>query len=257
MNSEKFPTISAILITKNESLNIDACVKSVSFCDEIVVVDNGSTDNTALKARELGCRVVETSDWPGYGVQKQRAAGYATSEWILSIDADERITSELQNEILEVVRNTNIDGCFIKRKSFFLDRWMNFGGWYPDYVLRLARREKCKFDPCVVHEKMIVNGSLKRLKCPLLHYAYLSIEDVLEKQKTYALLGALKIRRKHPKGAGILAAVGHSLWTFFRLYVLQLGVLDGRPGFISATAKAQESFWKYVASGYQLRKSNH
>lgn len=256
MHKENSPSLSAILITKNESLNIEECVRSVRFCNEVIVLDSGSTDDTVLKAKALGCEVIQTTDWPGYGLQKQRGINHATSQWILSIDADERVTLQLQEEILDAIKMDIADGYRIKRRSFFLERWMSFGGWYPDYVLRLARREKCKFDSSLVHEKMMVNGELRNLKHPLLHHAYLSIDDVLEKQKRYALLGAETIHRRYPHEISILTALGHSLWTFFRLYILQCGVLDGRAGFISATAKSQETFWKYIAARYQSRKSS-
>jgi glycosyltransferase involved in cell wall biosynthesis len=244
-------SLSAILIVKNEGSQIAECVETLRFCDEIVVVDNNSTDQTVENARKLGCKVIVTTDWPGFGLQKQRALDNASGEWILSIDADERVTAELQAELIAAISSNAHQGYKIKRKSQFLGKWMRFGGWYPDYVLRLARRESCRFDPTPVHEKLIVDGSIGTLKHHFLHYSYRSISDVLSKQKRYALANAGKIREKKGSRASILKAVLRSAWTFLRLYVIQLGLLDGRHGFISATFKSQEVFWKYVATEFE------
>lgn len=239
--------LSAILITKNEASEIEDCINSLSFCDEIILVDNGSTDHTVAIAKRMGCRVFETTDWPGFGAQKQRSLDQARGEWILSIDADERVTLSLQEEIEDVISKNRHEGYMIKRRSQFLGRWMRFGGWYPDYVLRLAKREFCRFDPTPIHEKLIVAGDIGKLRNHFLHYSYRSISDVLDKQKRYALLSAKKIRSQKDRHTSLLEACGRAGWTFLRLYVLRLGILDGSHGFISAVYKAQEVFWKYVA----------
>lgn len=248
------PRLSAILITRNEEGQLADCLATLDFCDEIIVVDNGSTDRTLSIASEFKCQVIQTQDWPGFGPQKQRALDQASGEWVLSIDADERVTPELRQEILSTLQAPTADGYFIKRRSKFLGRWMRFGGWYPDYVLRLAKREVAHFDPVPVHEKLIVNGQLGRMKSDFLHYSYSDISDVLEKQRRYALLSSQKIRARSGNQISVIAASFRSLWAFFRLYVLQLGLLDGRQGFISAVFKAQEVFWKYVAAEFEAPK---
>lgn len=246
--------ISAIVITRNEAARIADCLRTLDFCDEIVLIDNGSTDRTVEIAREMGCRVIETIDWPGFGLQKQRALDLARGRWVLSIDADERVTPELKLEIQRVLNDGRKQGYLIKRKSQFLGRWMRFGGWYPDYVLRLAQRKCCRFDPVPIHEKLIVEGSIGVFTHHFLHYSYRNIDDVLSKQKRYALASAEKIRQKKGFRVGILGATVRSFWTFLRLYILQLGILDGRLGFISAAFKSQEVFWKYVAAGFEPEK---
>ena len=243
------PRISAILITKNEAINLADCLESLRFCQEWVVLDGVSTDGTVEIANRYGCRVISDPDWRGFGIQKQRALDAATGDWVLSIDADERITPELAKEIQQAIQSNKADAYYIKRRSQFLGKWMNHGGWYPDRVLRLARRERARFDPTPIHEKMIVSGAVAELDHPMLHYSYRSIEDVLAKQKTYALASGAK-KAAGGQDAGITSALLRSSWTFIRLFVLQLGFLDGRHGLIAALAKAQETFWKYLAAAW-------
>jgi glycosyltransferase involved in cell wall biosynthesis len=247
---KQIPSISAIIITRNEAYNIKRCLETLGFCDEVVVVDSDSIDNTVAIARQLGARVIQTLDWPGFAVQKQRALSEAKSTWVLSIDADERVTPELRVEILKSISLNEASGYFIKRRSLFLGRWMRFGGWYPDYVLRLAKRECAYFDLVPVHERLIVNGPTQKLKWHLLHYSYYNVSDVLGKQKRYALLSAEKIQQRRGRQASVVAAVLRSLWAFNRLYLIQFGILDGRHGLISAIFKSQEVFWKYVAAEF-------
>ena len=242
-------SISAILITRNEAGNLPECLRSLFFCQEVVVIDQQSTDRTADLAHELGARVVVSSNWQGFGIQKQRALETATGDWVLSIDADERITPELAKEIQQAIQSDKADGYYIKRRSQFLGKWMNHGGWYPDRVLRLARRERARFDPTPIHEKMIVDGAIAELVHPMLHYSYRSIEDVLAKQKTYALASGAK-KAAGGQDAGVASALLRSGWTFIRLFMFQLGFLDGRHGLIAALAKAQETFWKYLAAAW-------
>jgi len=255
-SSDGEPLLTAILITKNEAKNIAECLSGLRFCDEIVVIDNNSEDGTAEIARSMGCQVIQTDDWPGFGCQKQRALDNAHGIWVLSIDADERVTSELQTEIQTAISNGAASGYLIKRKSEFLGQWMRHGGWTPDYVLRLARRELCRFDPSPVHEKLLVEGVIAKLRHHFLHYSYRTIDDVLSKQRRYALISAEKIRNQKGDKASVVGATLRSLWTFLRLYCLRLGVLDGRRGFISAVFKAQEVFWKYLAAEFDATNAN-
>ena len=247
------PTLSAIIITKNEALDLPECLKSLDFCDEIIIIDSGSSDETAAIAQSASCRFYSTSDWPGFGIQKQRALDKARSDWVLSIDADERVTPELQAEIKQAIKSSDISGFYIQRKSQFLGRWMKHGGWYPDRILRLGRRINARFDGAAVHEKLVISGPTDQLKSPLLHYSYRSIEEVLSKQKAYALAGATQKALAGKKG-GLLYAVGGSFIAFIKHYLIQLGFLDGQSGFVSALAKSQETFWKYMATEEVSRK---
>jgi glycosyltransferase involved in cell wall biosynthesis len=262
-------TLSAIVIAKNEAANLPDCLTALKFCSEVVlVVDHGSTDQTARIGQSFGARVILTDHWPGFGLQKQQALDAALSEWVLSIDADERVTPELAKEIYQAIQTERADGFYIKRRTQFLGKWMSHGGWYPDRVLRLARRSHAAFDPSPVHEKMMVKGRLAELTHPLLHYSYRSIEDVLSKQKSYALIGAekkiLSSRTTNTEDdppdstknastkltPGVGRALFKSIWTFTRLFFFQLGFLDGRHGLIAALAKSQETFWKYLATAW-------
>lgn len=247
------PTLSAILITKNEAENLPDCLRSIAFCSEIVVVDSNSTDGTPQIVREAGGRVIESADWPGFGLQKQSALDAATGEWVLSIDADERILPELAEEILCVIREGKAAGFRIKRRSQFLGKWMRYGGWYPDYVVRLAKRHAAKFDISPVHEKLLVEGTIADLEHPMLHFSYRDLSDVLKKQSHYALVGAER-NYVAGKSGGILIGWFRAVWTFVRLYILHLGFLDGRQGFLSAVAKAQETFWRYAGMEWVERR---
>jgi glycosyltransferase involved in cell wall biosynthesis len=243
MNS---PSISVIIITRNEANNLPDCLRSVAFCNEIILVDNDSEDETRAIAQAHGATVISSQHWPGFGLQKQRALDAAHGDWVLSLDADERVTAELASQIIAATQASDVDGYWINRKSQFLGKWMRHGGWYPDRLLRLARRSKAKFDPTPIHEKMLVTGKTATLSAPILHFSYRSIEDVLTKQKNYSLAGAAK-KRGAGASANLLTALGLGIWTFTRAYLFRLGFLDGSQGFVAAVTKSQETFWKYLA----------
>ncbi|MCH8917899.1 MAG: glycosyltransferase family 2 protein [Proteobacteria bacterium] len=243
-------TISAIVITKNERQNIAECLGALAFCDEIVVVDSGSSDGTVEIARNLGAKVHVETDWRGFGVQKQRALDRATGDWVLSVDADERIPSRLGEEIIAAVTDDRHSGYLINRLSWFLGQPMRHGGWYPDRLLRLARRDKARFLPAAVHERLVVDGNVGRLKEPMTHYSYRSIDDVLAKLRRYALASAEARRRDGVKG-GLSSATARALFAFAKAYFLQLGLLDGRRGFVAAVFRSQETFWRYLAAGWE------
>ena len=239
------PRLTAFIITKNEAHNVPECLASLSFCDEVIVLDNGSTDETVKIAREAGARVVETEAWLGYGPQKQLALELSQGRWVLSIDADERVSNELAGEILQAVESDQDLGYSIKRENYFLGKRMKFGGWARDRVVRLALAERCHFSPDMVHECMICEDPIKSLNGPLYHLSYQSIDEVFEKQVRYAKLGAVKLR-----SAGITSnsPLLKASWTFVRLYAIQLGFLDGWRGTLSAVAKSYETFWRYALS---------
>ena len=171
--TEKAPILlSVILITKNESLHIKACLDSVHFADEIIVVDSGSTDGTVEFARNAGATVIETTDWPGFGPQKSRALAAANGKWVLSIDADERITPELEKEILHAINQPDAaDAYDISRRSWYCGRFIKHSGWTPDYVTRLFKRNAARFSDHIVHERVIADGTVKKLKSVMLHYS--------------------------------------------------------------------------------------
>ncbi len=238
--------LSVIIITRNEAADIGACLESVSWADEIIVVDSGSTDDTAAICQALGAQVHVYADWPGFGAQKNRALGYATGDWVLSLDADERVTPELRREIESITAQAGACAAYdIPRLSSYCGRFMRHSGWYPDCVTRLFRRGAARFSDDVVHERPLVEGETGRLKREMLHYAFADAEEVLRKVDQYSTAGA---QRMHAQGrrATLAGAVVRGLWSFLRTYVLKLGFLDGREGFLLAVSNAEGTYYRYV-----------
>lgn len=246
------PTIGAIVIARNEEANLADCLASLAFCDQIVVVDGGSTDRSVEIAREAGAEVTVRPDWEGFGAQKQRALDLATTDWVLSIDADERVSDKLGGEILAAAAAGARAGYRLNRLSMFLGRFMRHGGWYPDRIVRLARRDACRFSDAVVHEELVVEGPLGTLNAPLIHYSYQSVDDVLRKLRHYALASA-QVRRQRGKRGGLAAACLRGMFVFVKVYLLQAGLLDGSAGFIAAVYRSQEVFWRNIALGRDER----
>lgn len=237
--------LSVIIITKNESANIRACLETVAWADEIIVVDSDSTDGTLEIAREFTTQVHVHADWPGFGAQKNRALGYATKDWVLSLDADERVTPELRGEIEAVMQTGRADGYEIPRLSSFCGRFMRHSGWHPDYVLRLFRRASGRFSDALVHESVQIHGSSGRLRQPLLHYSYRDFEDVLSKLNSYSSAASTMLQRRGKKGS-LAQAILHGWWAFIRTYLLRAGFLDGREGFMLAVMNAENSYYRYI-----------
>lgn len=236
--------LSVIIITKNEARHIAACLQSVRFASEIIVLDSGSTDGTIEIARQHGAVVHQSTDWPGFGPQKNRALDAATQDWVLSIDADERVTPELKQEIIETLATPTCDGYFIPRLSELCGQPIRHSGWWPDHVLRLFRRQKGRFTEVPVHERVEINGPTAKLNACLLHYPYESLEALIQKMNRYSSDAAQMMFAKG-KRAGVLSMVGHSVWTFVRIYLLRRGFLDGRYGFVLAVTAAAGSFFRY------------
>jgi glycosyltransferase involved in cell wall biosynthesis len=239
------PELSIILITKNEAANIRACLESVAWADEIVVVDSGSTDDTVAICKEFGAQV-HVHDWPGFGVQKNRALGYAAKDWVLSLDADERVTTELRAEIETILRNESAsDAYLVPRLSNYCGRFMRHSGWYPDLLPRLFKRGKARFSDDLVHERLIIEGETGELKGMLLHYAFDDLEEVLHKVNQYSSAGAAMMQRRGRR-ASLSGAVLRGLWSFVRTYVLRGGFLDGREGFMLAVSNAEGTYYRYL-----------
>lgn len=238
--------LSVIIITKNAGATIRRCVASVAWADEIIVVDSGSSDDTQEICRGLGAKVTVTTDWPGFGAQKNRALDAATGNWVLSIDADEWVTPGLRDEIQSVIGNTDAAPAYaVPRRSSFCGRWMKHSGWWPDYVIRLFRRDAARFSADQAHERLVVNGVIRKLKQPLMHEAITDLDQMIAKMNLYSSASA---RSLHARGrrASLWTALFHGGWAFFRTYVLRAGFLDGREGFILAVANAEGSYYRYV-----------
>ena len=241
------PNISAILITKNETLNLRECLLSIQdLVSEIIIVDSQSTDDTIEIAKEFGAKIFITDDWPGFGIQKNRALDKATNDWVLSIDADERLTPALTQEIREAILNRGDITCFsIPRLSQFCGKFIHHCGWYPDYVDRLFLKGTARFSDHLVHERLLPDGKSKKLSNHLLHYSYRSFEQVLQKVNSYSTLGAEQAFR-NGKSTTVYSAILHGAWAFIRTYFLKLGFLDGWHGYALSVSNAQSSYYKYI-----------
>jgi glycosyltransferase involved in cell wall biosynthesis len=239
--------LSVIVITRDEEANIADCLASVAFASELVVVDSGSTDRTVELAQAAGAKVVRTTDWPGFGAQKNRALAQATQPWVLSIDADERVTPALRDEILAVVGEAapRFDAWDMPRRSSFCGQYMSHSGWYPDRVTRLFRRGRARFSDDLVHERVVVDGPMGHLRHDLLHATYPDLETMLQKLDRYSTASA---RAMHERGvrSSPAGAIARGLWAFIRTYVLRLGFLDGRLGFVLALSIAETTYYKYL-----------
>jgi glycosyltransferase involved in cell wall biosynthesis len=236
-------SLSVILITRNEAANIRACLESVAWVDEIIVVDSGSTDETTAIARSMGARVYE-HDWPGFGPQKNRALGYATSDWVFSIDADERVTPELRAEIEHAMLKGEADGYSCPRLSQFCGTFVRHSGWYPDYVLRLFRRGMGRFSDSLVHESVQLTGIAARLKSPLLHYSYLTMKDVERKVEHYSTAAAQQMHQAGKRSDWVGAAMSAG-WAFVRTFIIRKGMLDGLVGWQIACMNTRTTWQKY------------
>jgi glycosyltransferase involved in cell wall biosynthesis len=240
-------TLSVIVIAKDEEASIARTLRSVAFADEIVVVDSGSADRTADIAREHGAKVTVTPDWPGFGPQKNRALALATGDWVLSLDADEWLTEQSSAEIRHAIANgkPEIAAYRLPRRSSFCGRFLSHSGWWPDYVVRLFRRERGRFSDDIVHEHLVVEGPLATLTEPILHETFVDLEDLVDKMNHYSTASAVQLQREG-RTAGLGEAIARALWAFFRTYVLRAGFLDGREGFMLAFATAEGTYYRYA-----------
>ena len=246
------PRISVIIITLNEAENIRSCLESVAWVDEIIVVDSGSSDDTLEICDEFNVKTLVNREWQGYGHQKNLALQQATGDWVLSLDADERISSELKNVIRKVVAEPSADAYAMPRQAYFLGEAMRHGGWWPDYVVRLFRRGVGEFSNVLVHESVQIQGTVQKLKEPIIHFSYVSLEQLLEKINKYSSAGAAQAYVKN-KRSSLGKAIGKSCWTFFRSYCLRAGFLDGQAGLIAAISKAEEAYYRYLKLSYLQR----
>ena len=253
--------LSVAIITHNEEKNIRDALESVKWADEIVVVDSGSTDKTQEICREYTDKIY-SFEWHGFSEQKNRAVSFTTQPWILVLDADERVTDELKKEILNVVKNAYpspiplpdtsgerargmVDGYYLPRKNYFAERWIRYGGWWPDYTLRLFRRGRGSFEPREVHEAVKIDGPAAYLKNPLLHYTYKNTGDFSKRMETYSALAAKELFKKGRR-ANIFDIIFRPPATFFRMFFLQLGILDGVYGIILAYLYSVYTYKKYL-----------
>ncbi len=236
--------LSAVVITLNEEKRIHQCLSSLRFCDEIVVVDAGSTDGTVEIAKGFTERVF-VEEWKGFGPQKQSAIQKARGEWILSIDADEEVSEALSEEIIDRLKEKDPpEGFLIPRKNLYSGRWLRYGGLYPDLVLRLFRKETGRFTTSMVHERVVVAGRVERLTNPIVHHAFDDLTRMIEKMNRYSSLWAEQMFR-NGKRATPLSPFLHATTMFLKDYLIRGGFLDGRAGFNVALLKALGVYFKY------------
>jgi len=248
----KIEKLSAIIIAKNEENNIKRCIDSLLNCidDIVVVVDKSSTDNTLNLVKEYNVTCIQ-SDWMGYAKTKNLALENTKYNWVLWIDADECLTKELKAELNDLKNTETEHAAFdIARRAFFLNRQIKHCGWYPGYVTRLFDKNLCKFKEIEVHEHLIVNGSIGKLKNDLEHYTDPNIKHYYEKFNNYTTLAAIELNKKGKKVKSI-DLVFRPLFLFFKMYIIRLGFLDGLPGLILSVFSASYVFTKY-AKLYEL-----
>jgi glycosyltransferase involved in cell wall biosynthesis len=244
--------ISVVIITKNEEREIEECLASVSWADEIVVVDSFSTDRTVEIARRFTSRVA-SKEFVGFTRQKQHVTEMAEGPWILNVDADERVTPELRGEIeRRIEEGTTAAGFRIPRLTWYLGGFVRHGTWYPDYKLRLFRKEAGRWVGGSVHEQLEVEGRVETLECPLLHYSFRSIGDHFATIDRFTRLSAKDLAAAG-RGGAFYHLLVHPPATFVKSYFLRLGLLDGWRGFLIALLSARHSYLKYARAREILR----
>ena len=245
--------LSVIIITKNEASSIEDCLKSIVWADEIIVVDSASIDETVSICKKYGAKVFQ-NDWHGFGKQKNHALSKSTGDWVLSIDADERVTPELEKEIRNAIASPQKNIAWeIPRLSSLCGRYIHHCGWRPDRVTRLFKREHASFSNEIVHERLITNGQVGTLKNHLLHESIENLDEMLSKMNQYTSAGALILSEQNQK-TSLTKAILKAMWAFFRCYFLLAGFLDGREGFIISVSMAESSYYKQLKLMMMNRK---
>jgi glycosyltransferase involved in cell wall biosynthesis len=236
--------VSAVLITRNAARQLAPCLDSLAFCDEIVIVDCGSDDGTVAMARGRGVRVIESS-WRGFGPQKQFAVEQASHDWVLCVDADERVSDSLRAAILAVLPAPTFGAYRFARCNRFMGRYLRHGEGYPDWSLRLFDRRRARWSADAVHEKVVAEGEVGTLAGDLLHDSAESLEAYLAKQNSYSSLAA-EAALAAGKRAGVVQLLLSPVARFVKFYVLRLGFLDGLPGLVHILIGCSASFGKYA-----------
>jgi len=238
--------VSVVIVTKNEEMDIERSLESARDVAEIIVIDSFSTDKTLEICRRYTDKVFQ-KEWRGYARQKQTAVDSATSEWVFVLDADERLTPELRSEITGAINEDKYNGFYVPRKNFFINRWIKHGGWWPDYTLRLFKKDAGHIEERAVHEKVVVKGSVARLKNFLEHYTYNSISDCVKKMDAYSTLASKELK-KSGFSPNPLDLITRPMITFIKMFFLGLGFMDGMHGLILAVLYSYYTFLKYAKS---------
>lgn len=246
--------ISATLITLNEEANLAPCLESLDFADEIVVVDSGSTDRTAEICRAHPKVRFHEKGWLGFGRQKNLAASLAANDWIFNIDADERVSPQLKESILQLEPEV---ACYkVARENYFGTRWIRRCGWYPDFNMRLYDRRECAFSERSVHESLVCRGKVGLLPGNLVHKTYSGVADYLKRMDRYSTLAAEELV-KAGKRPGLLHLLYKPFFTFWKMYLLKLGFLEGYTGFLLSMLYSHYTFYKYGKAIEMNRTRQH
>jgi len=227
--------LSIIILTKNNENTISYALESSKFADEIIVIDSGSSDKTLDIVKSFDVRLIE-QEWLGYSKQKQLGVDLAKNDWVLVLDSDEEITNALKIEIENTLVNPKKDGYYVPRKNIYFGKMLNYG-LYPDRHIRLFNKTKGSFNGRDVHESVKINGKVGYLKNHMIHYAYTTIDECIDKFNEYSTLGAKN---------NLFKRLISPYWIFFKMYILKLGFLDGWHGFITAKLYKEYTFWKYT-----------
>lgn len=236
--------LTVAIITRNADAVLEDCLRSVAFADEIVVIDSGSTDRTTAIAAEHGAKVLQEA-WRGFGPQKQFAVTAASNDWVLCVDADERVSDALRESILRELQAPRASAYLMPRCNRFLGRWLRHGEGYPDLSLRLFDRRHARWSDDPVHEKVIATAPAQRIDGDLMHYSAESLPAYLDKQNRYTTLQAEEMLARGRR-AGALQLLGAPLVRFIKFYFLRLGFLDGLPGLVHVAIGCMNSFNKYA-----------
>ena len=228
--------LSVVILTQNSEKVIEDCIKSAKFADEVLVLDGGSEDNTIEIIKNSGVRV-EQFRFCNFSEQKQKSVDLAKNNWVFSLDSDERITPELKEEIEKVLINPDAHGYYVPRLNYFFGKHIKRCGLYPDKNIRLFNKKFGRISESNVHEKIIVDGPVKSLKKHMIHLAYEDVDEFIEKQNKYSNLC---------KEKNYFKAIVNPIFTFFRIFIFQLGFLEGWCGYIIARLYSQYTFWKYI-----------
>lgn len=246
--------LSVTIICRNEEDKILDALRSVSFADDVIVVDSGSTDRTVEIARAEGARVF-THEWQGYGQQKNFAQEQARNVWVLNLDADERVSSELRTRIEGLLQGEpSAEGFEFPRKNFYAGRWIRFGGWYPNFQVRMARKDKARWTEPKVHEYLHVEGRVQRIDAPIEHMSFAGVHDQVLTNVRFSRLGMEQLLA-NGRRAGIPLLLFKSWWKFIDSYILKQGFRDGFAGFVIAVNAAHSMFMKYAAL-LEVRREN-
>jgi len=243
--------LSVAIIAQDEEDRISDCLKSVSFADEVLVVDSGSQDQTVSIAEFYGCNVI-SKKWMGYAQQKQYAVDSCCNDWVLILDADERLPRETAEQVEQIMENSQqgISAYSFLRKNFFRNRWVRHCGWWPDRVVRMVDRRQGHFSDNLVHERWISNGPVEELDLTIEHRSFRNYSDLVHKMQTYSSLSAQEMLNRG-KRVRWWSPFSHGLWMFIRTYILEMGMMAGFDGFMISLFNAGGSFMKYA----KLRES--